>query len=360
MTLSGIIIQKIQNDGPISFRDFMEMSLYYPDLGYYTSSKEKIGKSGDFLTGPVMSPVFGAMVGKQLEDMWLMMGGGEFTVVEYGAGTGALCHNILGFLKSNSRLYGNLRYCIIEKSPAMREKSKCLLQDKVSWYDSIRDIPDLKGCVLSNELVDNLSVHVVVMEEELMEVFVDYDNGFKEVLRPAGEDLKNYFRELQVELPRSFRTEVNLEATSWIKEVSESLQQGYVLTIDYGYPSHELYQSYRRNGTLICYNKHKINDRPYSSIGEQDITAHVNFSALCLWGYKNGLEFSGFTNQRQFLMSLGFPEYIKQTETPGEDYKNFKREMFLTQTLLKEMGDKFKVLIQHKELPKKELLGLRA
>lgn len=358
MQLSEIIIDKIHKEGPISFRDYMEMCLYFPELGYYTSLSDKIGSNGDYFTSATFSPVFGELVGKQLEEMWNVLGQKPFTIVEYGAGTGALCKAILSYLKNNKRLYDDLNYCIIEKSSVMREKQKACLREKVSWCNSIQSIPDINGCVLSNELVDNFAVHQVVMKNELMEVFVDYKNGFVELLEPAKKDLKDYMAELKVDLTNGFRTEINLEAINWIKEIAEHLKKGYVLTIDYGYPSFELYNEYRGYGTLMCYNKHKTNNKPYHYIGEQDITSHVNFSALCLWGFKNGLEFSGFTDQSHFLSALGFRDHIKKREIPGQDYFNFKNEMNLTQTLVKDMGSKFKVLIQQKDTPKHKLMGL--
>jgi SAM-dependent MidA family methyltransferase len=359
MQLAEIIKQRIEKEGPISFHDFMEMSLYYPELGYYTSAPDKIGSNGDYYTSPNLTPVFGAMIGHQLEEMWSSLGEKEFTIVEYGAGTGSLCHSILDFLKNNPKLYHQLNYCIIEKSPVMREKEKAHLHEKVSWYNSIQEIPEITGCILSNELVDNFSVHQVVMEDELMEVFVDYQNGFVEILKPAGEELIDYLAELKVMLPKGFRTEINLEATDWIKEIGTSLKKGYVITIDYGYPSSELYREYRSSGTLICYNRHKVNDHPYADVGRQDITSHVNFSALNHWGLKSGLEYCGFTEQGHFLLALGFRDYLKKTEIPGEDYLNYKKEVFLTRTLLMDMGSKFKVLIQHKGMTKPELLGLK-
>lgn len=359
MQLSEIIIGKIGSEGPVSFHDFMEMALYYPELGYYTSTKDKIGTKGDFYTSSNLSSVFGAMIGRQLEEMWEILGREDFTIVEYGAGTGALCHDILNYLKNNRELYDKLNYCIIEKSPVMRAKEKTHLHEKVSWYDSVQDIPEFTGCILSNELLDNLAVHQIVMEDELMEVFVDYKNDFIELLRPAKKELKDYFTELNVLLPKGFRTEINIEAIEWIKEIAVSLKKGYVITIDYGFHSSELYQDYRRTGTLVCYNNHSVNDNPYNYIGEQDITTHVNFSALIHWGSKYGLEYCGFTDQGHFLLGLGFKEYLKKMlQEPGPDYMNFKKELFLTRTLLVDMGRKFKVLIQGKGIPKHKLLGL--
>ncbi|HEU4790621.1 MAG TPA: SAM-dependent methyltransferase, partial [Flavobacterium sp.] len=213
--MSDIIMQRIHQEGPISFRDFMEMALYYPDLGYYTSSRTKIGADGDFYTSAYLSDAFGAMIGRQIEEMWQNLERKPIKIVEYGAGTGLLCHDILDYLKNNNpELYEVLSYCIIEKSPGMQEREKMFLKEKVNWYESIREIPEINGCVLSNEVVDNFSVYQVVMEDQLMEVFVDYLDGFIEILKPANKELIDYFKMLNVELPKRFRTEINLEARS--------------------------------------------------------------------------------------------------------------------------------------------------
>lgn len=358
--LSDIIIQKIRQQGPLSFHDFMEMALYYPGAGYYTSLSDKIGKSGDFYTSSTLTAAFGAMLGRQLEQMWRLLGEVPFTIVEYGAGTGDLCHDILDYCMANRQLYNELRYCIIEKSPALRERQKKYLPDKVSWFDTIRDIASFTGCILSNEVVDNFSVHQVVMEEQLMEVFVDYRDEFAELLAPAPPPLKDYLAELKVELPRGFRTEINLEATEWIKEVAASLQKGYVITIDYGYASSGLYNDRRSRGTLLCYNKHEVNDCPYKQIGQQDITSHVNFSALCHWGLKNGLTCCGLTNQAQFLLALGIKDYFRKMGGGEQDVIQLaKKEAQLTHLLLVDMGMKYKVLIQRKGRVPQDLLGLR-
>ncbi|UOK42278.1 MULTISPECIES: class I SAM-dependent methyltransferase [Flavobacterium] len=360
MRLYDIIIAKIQNEGPISFRDFMDMSLYYPELGYYTSAGEKTGFEGDYYTCPNLTPLFGAIIGRQLAEMWEFTGKGSFTVVEYGAGTGKLCHDILDYLKNIPEFYKKLKYCIIEKSPALVEKEKATLHENIIWYDAIQDIPEITGCILSNELVDNFAVHRVVMENELMEIFVDYRNGFVEVLRPASEELKDYLKELNIVLPKGFKTEINLQATQWITEIAKSLKKGYVLTIDYGHTSSELYKDERRNGTLMCYAKHTLNADPYQNIGNQDITSHVNFFALCHWGAKNGLTCCGLTTQANFLLALGFKESLHKLAIPDEDLiETIEKEILLTRTLIFDMGMKFKVLIQEKGNLKKELLGLQ-
>ncbi len=354
--LSEIIIKKIQQKGTLSFRDFMEMALYYPGLGYYTSAKQKIGKEGDYYTSPNLTPVFGEMLGRQIEEMWHILGEKEFTVVEMGAGTGLLSSDVLEYLKKNPELYNELDYCIIEKSPVMREMQRKRLGEDVRWCDSIQELAGMTGCIFSNELVDAFPVHQVVMENELMEVFVDYREGFAEILKPASHELKNYLEELQVVLPHGYRTEINLDAVKWIEEIGSSLKKGFVITIDYGYPSSELYQEYRSSGTLMCYYKHTANDSPYQHIGEQDITSHVNFSALEHFGQKNGLELCGFTDMAHFLLGLGIEEYLKNLQ---ETDRGYHKKMLQVKTLLMEMGGTFKVLIQNKGAGCKELSGVK-
>lgn len=356
--LTEIIKEKIVNEGPISFRDFMEMSLYYPSLGYYNSPKNKIGEDGDYYTSPVLSSLFGEMIGRQLEEMWVMLGKKPFTIVEYGAGTGALCFDILYYLKNNNALYKDLKYCIIEKGEMMQKRQKNLLDEKVSWYSSINDIGKINGCILSNELLDNFPVHKVVMKDELMEVFVNYENQFVEVLKPADEKLKNYFLEQNIVLPKDHYTEVNLLAIDWIKEIAQNLNNGYIITIDYGFSSEELYSEKRNCGTLLCYKNHQINNSLFESIGEQDITAHVNFSALHFWGEKFGLDCCGFTSQANFLRSLGLMNYLRKLEVENKNGSNRDSILHINQ-LLVDMGNKFKILIQKKGVNSRMLTGMQ-
>jgi SAM-dependent MidA family methyltransferase len=360
MVLTEIIIERIKKEGPLSFRDFMEMALYYPELGYYTSMDSKIGADGDFYTSANLSASFGAMIARQIEEMWQLLDKKPFKIVEYGAGTGLLCHDILDYLKKNKALYDDLCYCIIEKSASMRQIEKKYLLEKVCWYDSIDEIPEINGCIISNELIDNFSVHQVVMEDQLKEVYIDYRNGFEEILLPAGKKLVDYFTTLNVILPKGFRTEVNLQALSWLKEVSLFLIKGYVITIDYGTISSELYDNHRSAGTLLCYNKHQKSDNPYQSIGNQDITTHTNFSALRQWGLDYGLECCGMIDQTNFLLALGIKKYQYDALLKPINRAQLKiHESYFNCGLLLSMGMKFKVLIQQKGVEKRALTGLK-
>ena len=358
MQLSEILKEKIKKEGPVSFRDFMDTALYYPSIGYYNSTTNKIGRNGDFYTGPVLSSLFGEMIGKQIEEMWLLLDKKPFTIIEYGAGTGALCFDILNYLKNNGVLFQGLNYCIIEKSESMKVMQKKLLPEKVKWYDSIPEIGKINGCVLSNEVLDNFPVHRVVMKEELMEIFIDYENNFIEVLNPANEEIKKYLNEQNIHLPKDYCTEINLQALDWIKEIADNLDRGFVLTIDYGFPANELYNEKRNSGTLICYKGQEINSSFYSDIGKQDITAHVNFTALNIWGEKAGLQCLGFTTQANFLRSLGLMNLLRKLETENKD-QNMSDILFQINQLLMSMGNKFKVLIQQKGVKSKMLSGLQ-
>jgi SAM-dependent MidA family methyltransferase len=231
---------------------------------------------------------------------------------------------------------------------------------KVKWINSINEISGVSGCILSNELIDNFAVHLVTMQQELMEVYVDYTGEFTELLRPASQPLKNHLNNLHINLPVGYRTEINLEAEDWLKEIAASLKKGFVITIDYGYIAPDLHQKKLPDGTLRCYHKHQTSNNPYEHVGKQDITAHVNFSALLQSGMAEGLQPCGFTNQSQFLRALGIAEYLRHFEDKNnspEIEKKLKRGSLIT--LLIEMGQRMKVLIQQKGLGQVFLSGMQ-
>lgn len=358
LSLEDLITEKIISEGTMCFRDYMEMALYHPELGYYSGSKEKFGVGGDFFTSPEYSPVFGHLIAVQLREMWQNIGSTRFTVVEYGAGSGALCESILDHFKKEMDLYPLLDYVIVEKSQGLKQHQQARLPDKVKWINELSELGVITGCVLSNEVVDNFAVHKVRMNEGLKEVHLVYDNCLREEVVPANERIHHYFEELKIKLSEGFITEVNLQALDWMKDIVKHLEMGYVMTIDYGYPSSELYADCRKSGTLTCYHKHRVNYQLYENVGEQDITSHVNFSALCLWGHKYGLDYLGFRNQGNFLMALGFNENLKKifNSDPKKQLEKEKRAL----KLVGEMGNKFKVLVQAKGVTEKSLLGMKA
>ena len=345
--LKELVLQRIGSEGPITFRDFMEMALYHPEHGYYASSSKRIGKEGDFFTSVSVGSLFGRLMARQIAEM-LQRLEHPYTVVEMGAGQGYLAFDVASELR---RLIGGFTYGIVERSPAMRSMQREILKDltQVEWREDIGEFVPIVGVVFSNELVDSFPVHLVEMGENgLREVCLGVEGGdLVEVLcEPSTPELEDYFRELGVDLPPGFRAEVNLEAVRWIGKVAQALEKGFVVTVDYGYPSQELYQGYRSRGTLMAYREHRASEELYAHIGEQDLSSHVNFSALKHWGEKAGLTTLGFTDQSHFLLGLGLLELISGTgdSPPSMD------EVFKAKTLIMPggMGDTFKVLIQSK------------
>jgi SAM-dependent MidA family methyltransferase len=349
--LAEKIRETIEREGPITFETFMDMALYYPGLGYYTSEGTEIGKSGDYYTSPHLHPVFGAMLGRQAEEMWEIMGRPRrFDIVEFGSGRGWLSSDMLRYLRGKE-IFESLNYTIVELNPHMKEKQKQLLSEfsgKISW--AVPNGPeDIRGCVLSNELLDAFPVHLVEMRDGLKEVYVATEGGaFVETTGPPSTaSIADYLGEFSISLPEGYRTEVNLRIKPWLKGVASMLSEGFVVTVDYGYPAHEYYSEERTRGTLLCYHRHKTGEDPYENIGKQDITAHVNFSSLKKWGEELGLKGLGFARQGVFLVSLGIDKAISELYGGSPDYL---AEVAKIKGLIMPggMGDTHKVMVQHK------------
>jgi len=354
------------NDG-ITFAAFMDAALYHPEHGYYTSARTRIGKQGDFFTSSSVHSCFGKLIARQLLQMWELLGRGDFTIVEQGAGEGHLCLDILDALAEESpEFYTRLNYRLVEISPDNRLRQEDILKrhlnaGRVDWSRLV-DLQGVEGCLLSNELVDAFPVHVVEKHAgELQEIYVvNREDGFGEELRPLSTAaITEYFQRVAVEPVAGNRCEVNLAACDWMREGAALLERGFVLTIDYGYLAAELYAPYRHAGTLLCYHQHQTNDNPYQRVGCQDITAHVDFTALQEVGRQCRLDVLYFGQQYQFLMGLGFLELLMEMEQKETDPRKAQAlRMNLKTLILPEggMGESFKVLIQGKNVGKPELL----
>ncbi|MEW5744089.1 MAG: SAM-dependent methyltransferase [Nitrospirota bacterium] len=345
------IADRIRAEGPLNFETFMEMALYYPGLGYYTREAARIGRAGDFYTSPHLHSLFGAMLGRQLEEMWQLMGRPDtLHAVEMGAGMGYLAKDLLDYLK-HKELYPCLAYTIIELNPSMRRNQEELLREhtgKVSWASALRDLSSMRGCIVSNELLDAFPVRLVEMDDELSEVYVSVseEGHFIEVKKPCSPEIADYFAGFSIALPKGFKTEVNLRIREWLQDISRCLEEGFVLTIDYGYSAGDYYSEDRSRGTLLCYHQHQLNENPYQHIGEQDMTAHVNFSSLKKWGEQYGLKAVGLCSQGPYLVALGIDEVITERYGPAPD----PFEMARVKKLLfpQGMGESHKVMIQYK------------
>ena len=346
------IIQKISDEGPITFERFMQMALYDPDCGYYTSGEARVGRAGDFYTSSHLHPVFGRMLGRQVEEFWEYMGRPEqFKVVEMGPGAGHLCRDMLDYLKDRD-LGKSMRYSLIERNPSRRREQEELLdeyREMLSWFPSLDEISEMRGCLLSNELLDAFPVHLVMMGEELKEIYVTVEDGrLKEVSGPPSDPaVTEYFRDLSVDLEKGFKTEVNLRIRDWLGSVGRAIREGFVLTIDYGYTSREYYSEDRNRGTLMCYRRHQLVEDPLVNAGRQDITAHVNFSSLKRWGEEMGLRTIGFCGQGAYITSLGIDEEIHRLSEESGDYL-FELARIKKLILPQGMGESHMVMVQYK------------
>jgi SAM-dependent MidA family methyltransferase len=313
-----------QPDRQITFATYMDLVLYAPEVGYYTRTPDRIGSRGDFFTSPHLGVDFGEMLAIQLAEMWELLDRPQpFTVVEMGAGQGLLSKDILNYWQQK---YPELiaDYVIVETSAAMRRCQQQVLVDQpVRWVEWADLSPEsITGCLFSNELVDALPVHqVVVKNGTLQEVYVsiDNDNQLQEILAaPSTPLLLEYFEQAEIPIlsyEDGYRTEVNLAAINWLQTVSSKLNKGYLLSIDYGYTSQRYYNPQRSQGTLQCYYQHRYHSNPYLHIGQQDLTAHVDFTSLICQGNLLGLQELGFTKQGMFLMALGLADRIAEPGT---------------------------------------------
>ena len=362
-----ILQQQIDLAAGIPFAEFMAQALYHPEHGYYTAPRTRIGKQGDYFTSSSVHSCFGQLLARQLEQLWQLMGRGDFIVAEQGAGEGHLCLDILNALAEDfPEFYAHLEYKLIEISPDNRQRQEQRLQQhssagRVIWCE-LGDLSGMQGCFISNELVDAFPVHLVEKHAgELQEVYVvNKGVGFGEELRPLSNRLiTEYFQRVGIEPASGNRCEVNLAACNWIERVATVLERGFILTIDYGYLAEELYAPYRHAGTLLCYHQHQTNEDPYQMVGCQDITAHVDFTTLQELGGQQGLNTLYFAHQYQFLMGLGFLEMLIEMEARETDpHKAQALRMNLKTLILPEggMGESFKVLIQGKNVGTPELL----
>jgi SAM-dependent MidA family methyltransferase len=321
---------QIEARSSLSFAEFMALALYH-EQGYYNQRAQSMGWGGDFFTSVHLSPVFGNLLAVQFAQCWDRLGRPErFDLVEMGAGQGLLAQDLLQHLQEHfPEVFACVVYKIIEKAPrlvAQQQKTLGAMAQRVTWCDWT-DIPlgSITGCFFSNELVDAFPVHQVQkVEDELRAVYIQLrDGNWVETLEPMNSAINDYFALVGVNLltpdyPEGYRTEVNLNALDWIETLADRLQSGYVLTIDYGYSARRYYSPHRSGGTLQCYHQHQVSSNPYAYPGEQDITAHVDFTALQRQGEICGLQTLGITQQAVFLMALGLGDRIAQvTQVAG-------------------------------------------
>jgi len=371
------IRSEIAAHGPMPFARFMELALYHPQWGYYTApnAPERIGRRGDFYTNVSVGALFGGLLTMQFAEMWEAMGKpASFTLLELGAHRGQLAADVrvwaarerpdfAAALCYEARDYNGELPTVAAvsdrrnhtKQPAVRDR-RYSSQPHEQAGDTIG--PGITGCIFSNELVDALPVHLVTRRNgEWLELFVTEKNG-RLAFAPgpfSNDALRKEVSRLPLPDSDGFVTEVHLEASRWIERVARSLRRGFVMTIDYGYSAGDYYAPHRKAGTLLCYHQHRSNNDPLVRVGEQDITAHVNFTALAGRGAASGLPLLGFCDQSRFVAGL--------MEKAGTDFlaRLAPKAAAQLKTLLHPelMGQTFKVLAQHRGMEAAQLSGLK-
>lgn len=362
------IKKQIEKNGKITFSEFMDIALYRPQKGYYTSDRIKWGKGGDYLTNIDVSPVFSKLLASQLNQMWHILDcPSEFTVIEIGAGRGNLSFQIQDIIeKSYTGFYKAVDFKLVDINPVTIKNTTSAFSggrlEKLSFHTTGKEIKkNITGCIISNELVDAFPVHRIIKDNDgLKEIYVGWkDAGFVEIIgKLSNQGINDYFKKLGITLEQGQRAEINLKAVDWIKSIGALLNRGFIITMDYGLPAKELFQP-GRNGSLQCYYRHTMNDNPFQRIGHQDITSKVDFTTLAMEGKEAGMEVTGFTTQFYFLMGIGILEELKDMGALSlNNLEAFRWNQGIKELMLPGgMGDDFKVLIQHKGVKNPLLKG---
>ncbi len=304
---SDSIRHAITEHGPITFAEFMEVALYGPG-GYYTSGSP-ISADGDYFTSPSAHPLFGALIAVQLHEMWQLLGSPEpFTVIEEGAGHGGLAADITEYVAVIDKQFATaLRYVALDIAPPAQQHYPVSL---------ITESPTgITGCLLSNELLDAMPVHrFEVSNGELHEIFISHDGEkLVEILQPPSTPIiEERLRPYLAYLPDGYRGEMNAGLDTWASRQAGTLDRGWALTIDYGFERPVLYRSDRTSGSLRTYYQHTLGQDPLKHTGDQDITAHVDFTAVEEAMDIAGFRICGFTTQAEFLVQLGIESALDQ------------------------------------------------
>lgn len=365
--VSAFLHQRIQQAGGwLPFSTWMHHVLYAPGLGYYAAGNTKLAEaqqtgatalSGDFVTAPQLTPLFGYTLARQVAEV--LRETQTLDVLEFGAGSGALAHDLLTAL-SNQGLH--VRYNILEVSADLRLRQQQRLSswgDRVTWLDTLPE--SFSGCVVANELLDAMPVDLFVWSEqgEVLERGVVSTRaegaptqsdltGFAFVDQPAAALLTQMVRQRMPALP-GYTSEINRQAEAWIRDLGRWLTRGAALLIDYGFPRHEYYHPQRQRGTLMCHIQHRTHDDVFLAPGLQDITAHVDFTAIAQAAHESGLALLGYTSQARFLLNAGLPLELEAYAQQQIDHPNPKaraQTYAAVQKLISEaeMGELFKVI----------------
>lgn len=323
--LFELIIAEIKLHGPITFARYMELALYAPGLGYYSAGAKKFGADGDFVTAPEISPLFSKCIAYQCQQILTELNGSD--ILEIGAGSGAMATDILLELEKLNALPQH--YYILEISADLKQRQQELLKhkiphlfNKVIWLDSLSNL-QLSGVILANEVLDAMPVHKFKIDHSIKEFYVDYKNDELcwHLDKPSSAQLIKAIEQLGSELAEGYESEINLLIKPWIKSLSNVLKSGLILLLDYGFPRHEYYHPDRNQGTLMCHYQHQAHSNPLLNPGLQDITAHVDFTAVAEAADTCDLNVAGYTNQANFLVNCGLLNLIADNSDPTTQWQ---------------------------------------
>ena len=348
MQIKQIIIEK---GGAIPFSEFMNLGLYAPAMGYYVAGQHRFGAEGDFVTAPELGDVFGRCMARQVAQVLTGIDG-ECDVIEFGAGSGKLAATLIKELELLDVLPE--RYLILETSPDLQQRQQQTISqqapqhvERFVWLDSMPE-QAINGVILANEVLDAMPVEMFAVDDEgdsQQYLVKASEDGFQWGSRPADGNLAEQIA--QLDLPAGYSSELNPAVDGWIAMLAEGLEQGVVLLIDYGFPRHEYYHPQRTTGTLMCHYHHHSHSNPLALVGIQDITAHVDFTAVAEAAVATELDVLGFTTQANFLLGSGLTELIAEDINDEESLTKEQLKMNHEIQMLTspaEMGELFKVI----------------
>lgn len=347
------IKRSLHQDSGLSFAQFMEQALYTPSLGYYANGSAKFGAGGDFITAPELSPLFGRCVARQVAEVLMRLS--NASILELGAGSGALAESMLLELDALDCLPS--AYAILEPSAALQQRQKerlsqvlpDRLMQRVLWLDRLPE--NFIGVIVGNEVVDAIPVEVIrLMPDDAQQAFVRWDDeqrrfdwDWQRIVEPEIQIAVNEIRAIVGEVStRGYITELRPVLPAWMASLSEALQTGAILLIDYGYSRREYLVPTRWMGSLRAHYQQRAHNDPFWFPGLQDLTAHVDFTALAESGFTAGLTVAGYTTQSNFLLALGLVDLI---DPEADMVAHLKlAQQIKTLTMPDEMGENFKVI----------------
>ena len=356
--LIQLLVKEIeQNSGRISFEHYMALALAAPGLGYYVSGNQKLGAAGDFVTAPEISAFFSHCLARQCAPiLGHLSAEGEVNVLEFGAGSGIMAADVLLELERLGQLPS--RYLILEVSGELRQRQQQTLQQKaahllerVQWLDALPAPRGFRGVVLANEVLDAMPVHLFFKEKETLgEYYVGW-NGEQFTWEQgdfSNREIAARVKAISNRLPDHYRSEINLAMDGWLTSVAETLDQAVMFIIDYGFPRQEYYHAQREQGTLMCHYRHRSHDDPFVYPGLQDITAHVDFTAVAEAAHEAGLQVAGYNTQAMFLLANGLDTMLKSSDVNDPEFLRLARQV-KTLAMPGEMGELFKVMALTRE-----------